>query len=563
MLTLVARFLACCNGKAKRRSITMPPKADLTNTRQGGASETFEPHPAVRVQLPTVIDEDPAGKLTARKTDAEFWNSIMTERESGPSSRSAQTPSPHPLGSFPYDERPGIATTSHNEAAQSTQSLGSPGTYSCQVNDIELADLGADDREERGRSRYRESGMSTSPLNMQSDYRRAKAEAGASSNSVVALPATLTWNTALNCLLASGCLDIDTVGAIQQRVSENSPTAEPTLANTDLVPNFSRPIIAAPFYDRRISPVPHLSIPETDTILPNGPFHNFNEDDDTDDSLCTVPVSYEKKGKQKALPNGPIPPYPTDDDYETDDSLYTLPLSCKQKKQHKPLPNGPIPPSPPTTPLLHPRPIRPTGLPTSDELALLCPYEGTIATQARLIRDLHVEIDNLNAQLQHVKDEGKVAALKAMTDRLRKEIGVLKRAVNLGGRIVGSCWERERAIWVDLREMLERHCGGDRDSVCAWLGVRRRSRHSTSLELQRHRLDDEAEGFGSSAGGAVHIGCAELRRELEGIVEVAEQNLRVLQEDVTDLTEVILTCEEPGGEAEVASQNCRHGHHDP
>ncbi|KAF2468159.1 uncharacterized protein BDR25DRAFT_373803 [Lindgomyces ingoldianus] len=298
-------------------------------------------------------------------------------------------------------------------------------------------------------------------------------------------PVTLTWNVALNRILSSTCISKDVVEAVRQRMAEtnlvNNDHSKGSFAlavNIGLVPNFSRPIVGAPFYDR------HAAI-------------SINSDGRESESKAG-PSTQE-------LPNGVV--------------LSRRSSSSGSSIRPSGFPNGNesvgytlLPPSHPDTPVS-----------PQTQIQL---HEDTITTQAKLIRKLHKIVDRLRNRNEQLEDhllpqlsrwlESKTMTIDAeyaIIEDLKREITDLKIAVDFSNKVLGGCWVREWELW-------------------RWTGELRRKRRKRRTGFwPRFRLTRDERTMISLS-----------KTELDVIVSTLEQNLKILKEDVEEMVELVQGC---------------------
>jgi hypothetical protein len=169
-----------------------------------------------------------------------------------------------------------------------------------------------------------------------------------------------------------------------------------------------------------------------------------------------------------------------------------------------------------------------------------------------LIQNLHTVVFGLQDRITgleddpipqlsaHLEEKGsKVDDLGLEITLLEKEILHLKRAVDFGSRVLAGCWEREWESWRTVLEIRKQREMGR--GVLSRLMLRGRS----TVERDQRRLD------GSMPEGYVARGSAPesahqkllLDRELNALVLMAEQNVRIIREGMVEMLGLVRDCQ--------------------
>lgn len=371
---------------------------------------------------------------------------------------------------------------------------------------------------------------------------------------------SLTWNVALSRILSSGYIDPEMLEAIQERAISISSGVSGneliSMTHVGLVPNFSRPIAGAAWYDRVLLP----EIPD--------PFANASHS--SQESLLLPNNPHLEHG---ILCNGIIP----------DPTI---------------LPNGILTHTRMPTP---PEYTLPTGLPSAEEFILLAPappsrptssatqlklYEGTIATQVKLIQDLQTLCDGLREENEDLHSQqvltkhalhgldDDVARFKVVLENMKDEIVGLKIAVDFGNKTLGGCWAREWDLWKTMCELRNRSSGGRIHNGFFQKLFKVSKERNLREDLEKGVFPEGYEwdnfGYGHDAQSTKepavlsrmnephsrpvfpnHQSWAEdsvagrtslSAGEIDAIVEIAEQNVKILKEDIGDMVQLVQGC---------------------
>jgi hypothetical protein len=492
--------------------------------------------------LPTVVDGEAPKETDGQKRMREWWNSVMSVKwEEGNSVAGKPSQQHTRAATEPSEISNSVKAVEPKAPARSTSKedlYSSPSSNNKGKQKVELVNGILDDEQDVQLGQYAhyfsdfdfgfdsDSGPDHSSPNTpsRSNASVTESERRYASSSGIGMaysthaerasrpvsPTTLTWDIVVNRILRSGHIHPSIVEAVQQRIAEAANNSQITMTDAGLVPSFSCPLAYAPFYDRlatESSRTQHHT-PQQTSLLSNGPI--------------------------KDLPNGVLAP-----------SSSPSPTPVDRSR-----PSGF--PNPQELPrLLNSRPSTPVS-PTT-QLAL---HEGTIATQAKLIRTLHAEIDKLTHDLEDVQlrtlpqlctslatSEGVVEQQRRLGRSLRMEIEELKMTVDFAVRVLTGTWEREWEVWRWVGEMRERKLLRKR-SCCSWLFNRGRGGQSGAERWdsggdERNELNIDLEARGRAEAYAS-------KAELDALAIVTEQNLRVLKEDVEELAGLVEGCKRRG-----------------
>jgi hypothetical protein len=355
----------------------------------------------------------------------------------------------------------------------------------------------------------------------------------------------LTWNTVIGRILNSGHVDPAMVDIIQQRHddmlhddSRNSDDSDLiSMRQIGLVPNFSRPLAGAPFFDRFAALETDASIaPSVSSLKPL-----------TNGDLTQLPngVSGTSTPSSHALPSGLTPP----------NELHVL------------LPSTTSPPLSPTTQITR--------------------HESMIALQTRLIKSLHETIDSLRERNEDLEENvipritqrladtsGNLEKQQSTILRLLKELVDLKVCIDFGNRLLSGCWVRERELWCRMRKLRDKRKRNNNCMKGLFEMMEKRKARDESISLKEY----ESEAFGlamnqSTPSFAEHLGqqskerhdsstrdqdtrvgslvrgnAIVSRNELDALVRFAEQNLKFLKEDIAEMVRLVQNCEKHGSD---------------
>lgn len=357
----------------------------------------------------------------------------------------------------------------------------------------------------------------------------------------ISMPTTATWNTVIRNILDSGCVDPETVDTIRRRhcgLVPNEPlhwndSDSISMRQIKLVPNFSRPIAGAPFYDR-------FTAPETRFFT-------------TSATLSPKPLT---NGNLSKIPNG----------------ISTASISSSHTLSNRLATPDEVPVflSSPTSP-----PLSPT--------TRIAQCESIISMQKKLIQSLHRDVDGLrecNENLEEIvipkitqwlaDKSGEVEKLHRKINRLLEQLADSKLCIDFGNVLLSRCWERERELWRWIGEQREKRKGKYGHSIKKLLGRKDKSTVSKRFNLpgehesaifgydpdasispntvQRFRHNSEDCHSSSPItkdirfeGLAIH-GTALSRYTLGALVRFAEQNLAILAEDIAEMIKLVQNC---------------------
>ncbi|KAF2788144.1 hypothetical protein K505DRAFT_342335 [Melanomma pulvis-pyrius CBS 109.77] len=245
----------------------------------------------------------------------------------------------------------------------------------------------------------------------------------------------LTWNLALRGIISSDAIQPETREAIQCRLNNRISVDIISPADIGLVPNFSYPIAAAPFYDQYSA----LGI-----VSEYGEEDWGREQVEYDSSFyCQTPDT----------PNGIIPEL--EEIERIVNGIHTSarpsvpePLDTPVYISHSSSPNHVSRLS--TTPSAHP-------------LIHEYDYESTITTlqseiSALRARNYELEEDIVPSLTDSIERQSMtIDSNLSIIDALREEIVDLKIAVDFGNKVLGGCWAREWATLSTINEIRGRN----------------------------------------------------------------------------------------------------------
>ncbi|KAF1837532.1 hypothetical protein BDW02DRAFT_131655 [Decorospora gaudefroyi] len=403
----------------------------------------------------------------------------------------------------------------------------------------------------------------------------------------------LTWNLALNRILGNEAVDPAMKAAVRERVQRSSTTNGSGHADTipvaavdvGLVPNFSYPIYGSAFYDRlapKQAPQARSSrdiggeegAHVNEGLLPSGVSHGHCSPPNSSDpphhypTLTTVPASpVGGPGESERLTNGVPPGYFPDS--SSSDSSYDLPrraptppdnvpdqvfillcslLTPSELSLHHNIINGPVPPRSPPSPVTVP-PSNAASTTPLDERLVQKLYTAVYGLQDRvtgLKEDLIPQISNYLEQKHNQVEELSLEVLN-----LRDEIDQLKRIADFGNKILSGCWQREWETWrtlLDIRKWREAKRG-----TLSRLFSRRKDYTERDTNLLYERIP---EGYQPQPQIQREALRSEIQKpiktaELDALLLMAEQNVRIIREDMQDMLEMVQACQ---ARAEVAAE---------
>ncbi|KAF1946280.1 hypothetical protein EJ02DRAFT_336767 [Clathrospora elynae] len=377
----------------------------------------------------------------------------------------------------------------------------------------------------------------------------------------------LTWNSALNRILSNEAVDPVAKYAVRERVQRSSTTNGSghrdtcfvAAAEAGLVPNFSYPIVGSAFYDRVAAEQADQGPGES---LPNGVSPGYYGRSSSNDSNLNRPrIRATSQAPEELLPNSISPSY-HGSFFSSDFSLHSHPRT-------------------PTPPDLTPDHVSSLlcSLLTPSELSLhhhivLDPIPDILDTSppskaaspipldARLVQKLHDILYGLQDRIDGLEDdlvpkmsawlvekELRVGFLTLSITILEEEIKELRSVVNFGNRVLEGCWEREWENWRTV--LLMRQKRDANRSVVSRLLLR---------TFHSRRIDDEGligeslpEGYVPKPSGngtqeqESTAGSEQQKplknKELNALVLMAQQNVRIIKEDVEEMLGKVVECQ--------------------
>lgn len=385
----------------------------------------------------------------------------------------------------------------------------------------------------------------------------------------------LTWNLALRGILSSDAIHPETREAIQHRLNNRTSIDITSPADIGLVPNFSYPIAAAPFYDRYSA----LGIVA-------------EESEDGEEDWGKEEVEYDSSCycQTPDTPNGIIPEL--EEIERIVNGIHTSTRSSVPEPSDTPVY---VPPS------SSPEHVSgPTTTPSTHPLAHHHDYESTITNlqseiSALRARNDELEKDILPSLVNSIERQSMTIDYNlSVIDALREEIVDLKIAVDFGNKVLGGCWAREWVTLSTINEIRGRNknrnsrqrgrvgLGGGAGGLLRTLfrnkgtgkgvGVGGGDESLTLGQLPKG-YEWEVFGQGPNPSGSEDVvgylttgdtsrnssGSKGSRREtltssnpsiflflsrseIDALADMAEQNLRILKEDVEEMVELIQGC---------------------
>lgn len=319
-------------------------------------------------------------------------------------------------------------------------------------------------------------------------------------------PAGMAWSWVLSQVRASPEVDLSLVSRIEDH--HLSPDSPVTLQTANLVPNFSRPIFANTFHRRHSSPPPNTG--------------------DTSDTLFSGETMIGSADEiDFGLPNAeahPFPPCP-----------HARPTTSASADDYPRL----LPPSKPDTPI-----------PLEEKVRL---YKGTIGYQISLIKNLHEEVDRMREELKQLYHSSIPFLLEAIQERenairwyrthkteIEEENSVLDDALEACIGMLRGCSDREAAM-VRWLKTLKYYLSYSTNSGVAGFFRRLLKRGDVWDVAELQRLPGIPSLYGWKLSGeprnvaGLDITKPLSLRQLDDIIEVAEQNVRILGKDLEDL----------------------------
>ncbi|KAJ4372373.1 hypothetical protein N0V83_004147 [Neocucurbitaria cava] len=387
---------------------------------------------------------------------------------------------------------------------------------------------------------------------------KAISKSGLQSNSHVQKSSNgrvLTWTLALNRTLDDKTVDPAMKQAVQERVQssnmvngfKNDEKVLVSAQDAGFVPNFSYPITGSAFYERvdpHNRPRGHMLIGAT---------------------------AEDRKGegeKAKKLTNG-VTRDSSDSGYSTDSSHDTLyralsPSDTAPDRVHSLL--GSV--LTPSELCLHYRIVNGAS---NTEIFNSAPSSGTAPIsnaesstprQIRLIRKLHTITLGLQDRVNGLEDglvpqmsnwlkkkDVRIDELGVECQRSQDQIANLKYVVDFGNKVIRRSWERESEVWRTLAQLQKSHRA--RDNAL----YRRITRRWRDQGLHAHQREDtissESERQASryaflddSTRSTIRTISALSNSELDALITISAQNVRVLGEDVADMVRLVEKCKQ-------------------
>ncbi|KAF2663002.1 hypothetical protein K491DRAFT_752897 [Lophiostoma macrostomum CBS 122681] len=376
-----------------------------------------------------------------------------------------------------------------------------------------------------------------SPISQLSPTRETSREEDANSQdgeNAVAAPSP--WELGMDKIMSTGRVSASQMQAFKQTLQE-TPTLDlcrrgstlSTIAQ-GLFPNFSRPL------------------PAISSSRPSSSRYSSSDAPRDNDDDHTLP---------NGLTNG-------------DSSIY---LSRSRSSSPHRLPSG-LPlvseldllvPTPPSSPV--------------DDKTLIARHEGTIATQAFLVKQLHRIIDSQRKRGEYLEDEvlpsysgaledseRLVELMTGMSQIMTQEIADLKIACETSSRLLGACWAREWHLWGWLDALGHKKSsksGGILAKLFGGRGSRQQDRNGKKSNGHEDfvangsrlpHLEQHAQSLQN--GGMNHLSTPMRdtdsptsttglsRKELDAVTETAFRNLETTREDVGDTARLVKGCED-------------------
>jgi hypothetical protein len=406
-------------------------------------------------------------------------------------------------------------------------------------------------------------------------------------------PGTLTWNSVLNRILVHEAVDPATRTTVRVRVQRSSTTngsghadVHPVAAvNVGLVPNFSYPVTGSAFYDRLLPEQPH---PQSSVHAVSARQESSVQEEQLQNSLSS---EYYTHGSQstsnETLYRASTPtnrPWPlTDTQTQERPSTNGVPAGYygDSSSSDSSLAGGHHPPLPPdrvpdlvfallcehltaSERSLHRRIVTPLESPRSPPSSIKVPLSNATSPtplDERLVKKLHAlvyglqdRVDGLEEDLvpqlaTHLEDKTDlIDELSAEVLYLHEDIAELKRIVDFGNTVLARCWEREWEEWRTLLD-IRKHRETKRSRLTRLL-----RRRKSFVEREYMVLEDRIpEGYVSKEADTGAYGQGEEQteqqiplenRELNALLLMGEQNVRIIKEDMEDMAELVQAWQE-------------------
>jgi hypothetical protein len=399
---------------------------------------------------------------------------------------------------------------------------------------------------------------------------------------------TLTWNSVLNRILNHEAVNPETREAVRERVQRSSTTngsghadTHPVAAvNVGIVPNFSYPVTGSAFHDCLLAEQPHPQpivyeisatpghSPGREQELTNGVSPDHYSHSSSSDTLYRPPTPASsltgRRNQAGQLTNG-VPAGYYDEFSSSDSSL--------GDGLHLPLPPDRVPDLvfallcehlTASERSLHRRIVTPTELSRSPPGFLIVPASNAaspIPLDVRLVQKLHTAVYGLQDRIDGLEEDLLPQLSKWLEDKanhieelntevvyVQEEIGELKRIVDFGNRVLAGCWEREWEMWRTLLD-IRKHREMKRSRLSRMLRRRKSFVEREYLGLEGMRPEGYvAKGSGSGLQREGLEGVAQQRpldnRELKALLLMAEQNVRIIKEDMEEMVELVQAWQE-------------------
>ncbi|CAO2656925.1 Nn.00g057280.m01.CDS01 [Neocucurbitaria sp. VM-36] len=362
----------------------------------------------------------------------------------------------------------------------------------------------------------------------------------------------LTWTLVLNHILASPAVDPVMKQAVQDRVQSSSTTngfrdkGNPFVSTQEagLVPNFSYPIAGSAFYERSAAE----QIPQ-ESLLSRARAKEANGEGEKVEQLTngvTLGSSDSEDSTDSSHDTLYRAPTPLDEAPGRVHSLLSSILTPSELSLHYRIVNGASPDI------------------SSNSLTVTTPVSSTESPaprRARLIRNLHTIILGLQDRISGLEDslvpqlstwlEKKSVTIDELSVEVRRsqdKISNLKYMVDFGNKVLGGCWDRESELWFTVTDIQRRR----RTKANALF-----RRLMWRLRDQRQRNADRCDGnlpgdcgrqnlqhqssnyhFPRTAEGNIALS----NRELDALVTITAQNVRILGEDIEDMVTLVQDC---------------------
>jgi hypothetical protein len=397
-------------------------------------------------------------------------------------------------------------------------------------------------------------------------------------------PGTLTWNSVLNRILIHETVDTAIRTAVRERVQRSSTTngsghtdTHPFAAvNVGLVPNFSHPVTGSAFYDRLHAEQPHppssfdaVGSRQHSSVQgeqsPNGVSSGVDSYSSSNETLYRastltarpwplsdiqpqeqpltngVPADYygESSSSDSCLAGGHHPPLPPDRVPDLVFALLCEHLTASERSLHHRI----------VTPLESPRsPPDSIEVPLSNAASPTPLDERLVKKLYTLVYGLQDRVDGLEEDLvpqfaTHFAEKTDcIDELGAEVLCLQEEIAELKRVVDFGNTVLVGCWEREWEAWRILLD-IRNHREMKRSRLTRLL-----RRRKSFIEREYLVLEDRRpKGYvpkEPDTGVLRQTEEAEQQRplenrELNALLLMAEQNVRIIKEDMEDMADLV------------------------